>query len=158
MPPRPRARAAAEQAKFGHGSEVVAPDGRILLGTYHSSRYNQNTRRLTPDMFEACSPARSSFAMVEAITTERLVLRRARLEDAEPMHRIMSDPVAMRYWSTLPHERRRKAPASAVAEEAEGGAVRRACREVELGDQHAGLLAPNSASMSPRSSQMKLWP
>ena len=40
-------------AKFGHGSEVIAPDGRILLGTYHSSRYNQNTRRLTPPMFEA---------------------------------------------------------------------------------------------------------
>jgi uracil-DNA glycosylase family 4 len=41
------------QAKFGHGSVVTAPDGRMLLGTYHSSRYNQNTRRLTPDMFEA---------------------------------------------------------------------------------------------------------
>lgn len=40
-------------ARFGHGSEVIAPDGRILLGTYHSSRYNQNTRRLTPPMFEA---------------------------------------------------------------------------------------------------------
>jgi uracil-DNA glycosylase family 4 len=40
-------------ARFGHGSEVTAPDGRILLGTYHSSRYNQNTRRLTPPMFEA---------------------------------------------------------------------------------------------------------
>jgi uracil-DNA glycosylase len=32
---------------------VTAPDGRILLGTYHSSRYNQNTRRLTAEMFEA---------------------------------------------------------------------------------------------------------
>ena len=42
--------------------------------------------------------------MVEAIATERLVLRRARIEDVGPMHRIMSDPVAMRYWSTLPHE------------------------------------------------------
>jgi uracil-DNA glycosylase family 4 len=41
------------QAKFGHGNVVTAPDGRMLLGTYHSSRYNQNTRRLTPDMFEA---------------------------------------------------------------------------------------------------------
>lgn len=41
------------QAKFGHGSEVVAPDGRILLGTYHSSRYNQNTGRLDAPMFEA---------------------------------------------------------------------------------------------------------
>ena len=43
----------SSQAKFGHGSVVTAPDGRMLLGTYHSSRYNQNTRRLTPDMFEA---------------------------------------------------------------------------------------------------------
>ena len=42
--------------------------------------------------------------MVEALTTERLVLRRARIEDVGPMHRIMSDPEAMRYWSTLPHE------------------------------------------------------
>ena len=41
------------QAPFGHGSEVTTPGGRILLGTYHSSRYNQNTRRLTPAMFEA---------------------------------------------------------------------------------------------------------
>ncbi len=41
------------QAKFGHGSKVVAPDGRVLLGTYHSSRYNQNTRRLDAPMFEA---------------------------------------------------------------------------------------------------------
>jgi uracil-DNA glycosylase family 4 len=41
------------QAKFGHGSQATAPDGRILLGTYHTSRYNQNTGRLTPPMFEA---------------------------------------------------------------------------------------------------------
>ena len=42
--------------------------------------------------------------MVEELRTERLVLRRARIEDIGPMHWIMSDPVAMRYWSTLPHE------------------------------------------------------
>jgi hypothetical protein len=46
----------------------------------------------------------------------------------------------------------------AVAEEAEGGAVLLRRGEVERRDQHAGLLAPNSARMSPRSSQMKLWP
>jgi len=40
-------------SKFGHGSEVTAPDGRVLLGTYHSSRYNQNTGRLDAPMFEA---------------------------------------------------------------------------------------------------------
>ena len=41
--------------------------------------------------------------MVEAIRTERLVLRRARLEDAAALHPIFSDAEAMRYWSTLPH-------------------------------------------------------
>jgi uracil-DNA glycosylase family 4 len=39
--------------KFAHGAEHVAPDGRILLSSYHCSRYNQNTRRLDAAMFEA---------------------------------------------------------------------------------------------------------
>jgi uracil-DNA glycosylase family 4 len=39
--------------KFGHGSEAVAPDGRILLSSYHCSRYNQNTGRLDAAMFES---------------------------------------------------------------------------------------------------------
>ena len=38
--------------KFGHGAEAVAPDGRVLLSSYHCSRYNQNTGRLDADMFE----------------------------------------------------------------------------------------------------------
>lgn len=41
--------------------------------------------------------------MTDELRTERLLLRRARLDDAAAMHRIMSDPVAMRYWSTPPH-------------------------------------------------------
>ena len=41
------------QAKFGHGAEVVLPNGRILLSSYHTSRYNQNTRRLDAAMFES---------------------------------------------------------------------------------------------------------
>ena len=39
----------------------------------------------------------------DEIRTERLILRRARMDDAVAMHAIMSDPVAMRYWSTPPH-------------------------------------------------------
>ena len=39
--------------KFGHGAEAIAPDGRILLSSYHCSRYNQNTGRLDAGMFES---------------------------------------------------------------------------------------------------------
>jgi uracil-DNA glycosylase family 4 len=38
--------------KFGHGSFHDLPDGRILANSYHVSRYNTNTRRLTTEMFE----------------------------------------------------------------------------------------------------------
>ena len=37
------------------------------------------------------------------LATERLVLRRMRLDDTPAMHAILSDPEVMRYWSTLPH-------------------------------------------------------
>lgn len=39
--------------RFGHGAQACAPDGRVLLSSYHCSRYNQNTRRLDAPMFEA---------------------------------------------------------------------------------------------------------
>jgi uracil-DNA glycosylase family 4 len=39
--------------RFGHGAAATAPDGRVLLSSYHCSRYNQNTRRLDPSMFES---------------------------------------------------------------------------------------------------------
>ena len=38
---------------FAHCAEHLLPDGRILLDSYHCSRYNQNTGRLTSGMFEA---------------------------------------------------------------------------------------------------------
>lgn len=37
------------------------------------------------------------------ILTPRLTLRRARMEDAEPLFEVFCDPTAMRYWSTPPH-------------------------------------------------------
>ncbi len=47
------ARALGVKPSFGHGSEIDAPDGRILLSSYHCSRYNQNTGRLDAAMFES---------------------------------------------------------------------------------------------------------
>ena len=43
----------SSSTKFGHGAECVAPGGRILLSSYHCSRYNQNTGRLNAAMFES---------------------------------------------------------------------------------------------------------
>jgi uracil-DNA glycosylase len=98
--------------KFGHGAEHMAPDGRVLLSSYHCSRYNQNTRRLDAAMFE------SVFERAVAYRCSGLRSRK--------------NPNAARCFF--------------------------ACAVSRVATRTPVSSAPNSASMSPRSSQMKLWP
>ena len=41
------------KARFGHLAEHRLPSGLTLIDSYHCSRYNQNTRVLSAEMFEA---------------------------------------------------------------------------------------------------------
>ena len=55
---------------FAHGAQHRLADGRLLIDSYHCSRYNTNTRRLTPEMF------RSVFdAIVSYLQRDRMPVR-----------------------------------------------------------------------------------
>ncbi len=44
----------AKDAPFAHGAVHSLQNGALMLfDSYHCSRYNTNTRRLTPEMFES---------------------------------------------------------------------------------------------------------
>jgi len=40
------------QYRFSHCAEYELPSGLTLIDSFHPSRYNQNTGKITPDIFE----------------------------------------------------------------------------------------------------------
>lgn len=56
---------------FGHLAEHPLPGGALLIDSYHCSRYNQNTGKLTTAMFDAV------FARAVALNGEPIVAARA---------------------------------------------------------------------------------
>lgn len=52
--------------KFSHGAEASLPGGRRLFSSYHCSRYNTQTNRLTTEMFEDVMRRAKAFAQLEA--------------------------------------------------------------------------------------------
>ena len=94
--------------KFGHGAVHEGPNGLRLVDSYHCSRYNQNTGRLSDEMFldalrKAVSPGLTG-ERAETLRTERLLLRRARPGDAGALHELFTDEETMRHWSRPVHD------------------------------------------------------
>lgn len=50
-------------AKFAHQCEAQLPGGRWLVSSYHCSRYNTQTRRLTTEMFETAMARAKELAL-----------------------------------------------------------------------------------------------
>jgi uracil-DNA glycosylase family 4 len=55
-------------AKFSHGAEAPLPGGRTMISSYHCSRYNTQTRRLTTEMFEAVMARAKALAFAQSST------------------------------------------------------------------------------------------
>src|ERR1017187_580884 len=57
----------AKSYQFAHGAEHRLQSGRVLVDSYHCSRYNTQTRRLTTPMFEAVVARAQAIADAPAV-------------------------------------------------------------------------------------------
>lgn len=63
--------------KFGHAAVHELPNGLVLVDTYHTSRYNVNTGRLTVDMFREVIALCKSMATGEVVRDEGVRMGKA---------------------------------------------------------------------------------
>ena len=54
---------------FAHGAEHALPRNLTMVDSYHCSRYNTNTRRLTTDMFRTVVERAAKLAQLALPTT-----------------------------------------------------------------------------------------
>jgi uracil-DNA glycosylase len=66
--------------RFAHGAEHRIDADRVLVDSYHCSRYNTQTRRLTTDMFETVVERACSLAAGRSIAPGRSIDPRGSLE------------------------------------------------------------------------------
>ncbi len=50
---------------FGHGARHALPGGRVLFDSFHCSRYNTQTKRLTPQMFREVFDAIAAYLAIK---------------------------------------------------------------------------------------------
>jgi len=66
---------ARERPRFAHGAEATLPDGCVLVASYHPSRQNTNTGRLTRPMWYAVFRRARKLADGEAGTSSKAGVR-----------------------------------------------------------------------------------
>ncbi|HWJ36412.1 MAG TPA: uracil-DNA glycosylase [Steroidobacteraceae bacterium] len=56
--------------RFAHGAEHRLENGRVMVDSYHCSRYNTQTRRLTTEMFETVVDRARSLAVAASVCVQ----------------------------------------------------------------------------------------